>query len=116
MHHGVAVFIVNQWLEQQPDKARTVVKVGFTGTVNLALAGRLDALMEEQAELYASLRYRERTSDLVIAPDQLDADSVSLAGYARSAWEELLAQAESDPVSLAALRLFYRASQADQAS
>ena len=99
------------WLEALPNKERSIVKVGFTGTVNLATAARLDELLASQAQLFASLRKRERTTDLSIAPDELDHDSVVLSGYARSAWQELMSAAASEPAALDALRLFYRLSQ-----
>ncbi|MEX2496953.1 MAG: exonuclease SbcCD subunit D [Woeseia sp.] len=102
---------IDSMLSELPGKARTAVKIGFKGTVNLATAGRLDELMEARAELFASLRRRERTTDLAIVPDGLDEDSVSLAGYARSAWDELLASAKGgDEAARDALRLFYRLS------
>ena len=106
----------SSWLQNLPDKANSVVKVGFTGTISLATAGELDLLLSHQAELFASLRKRERTSALAISPDELDQDSVSLSGYAKSAWDELLADADSDPVALDALRLYYRLSQTGQSS
>ena len=100
----------SKWLNGLTNKERTIVKVGFTGTVNLATAAQLDELLDTQAELFASLRRRERTTDLSVAPDQLDQDSVALAGYAKEAWDELIAAAAGDPVAQDALRLFYRLS------
>lgn len=99
------------WLRELPGKERAVVKLAFTGTVNLSTAAQLDHLLETNAELFASLRKRERTTDLSIAPDDLDQDSVALSGYARDAWVELNSAGASDPVALDALRLFYRLSQ-----
>ena len=100
-----------QWLNELPDKERTAVKVSFEGSINLATAAALDVLMETQAELFASLKWRERTSDLVIVPDELDQDSVSLSGYAREAWNALLQTASTgDRTAQDALRLFYRLS------
>ncbi|WP_405232545.1 metallophosphoesterase family protein [Lentisalinibacter salinarum] len=99
------------WLEDVPAKERTAVKVGFTGSVNLATAAVLDEVIETRRELFASLRLRERTTDLAIVPDELDQDSVSLAGYAKATWDELLAQSESgDETAGDALRLLYRLS------
>ncbi len=101
------------WLDGLPAKQRTAVKVGFTGSVNLATAAALDEAMESRRELFASLRRRERTTDLAIVPDELDEDSVSLAGYAKATWEELLTQARAgDQASQDALRLLYRLSRA----
>lgn len=98
------------WLDALPDKECTIVKVGFTGTINLATAAALDELLATKQELFASLRKRERTTDLSIAPDELDQDSVALTGYAKAAWDELLQQAGNDPVAQDAIRLFYRLS------
>ncbi len=98
-----------QWLDALPAKERTAVKSGFTGSVNLATAARLDELMESRADLFASLKRRERTTDLAVVPDELDQDSVSLAGYARGTWNELLEQsAAGDAAAQDALRLLYR--------
>jgi DNA repair exonuclease SbcCD nuclease subunit len=102
------------WLDALPDKPRTAVKVGFTGSVNLATAAELDALLESRAELFASLRRRERTTDLAIVPDALDHDSVALSGYAKAAWTELLEASEAgDAEAGDALRLLYRLANQD---
>lgn len=103
--------LIADWLAGLSNKERTVVKVGFTGTINLATAAKLDELFETQSELLASLRRRKRTTDLAIVPDEFDQDGVSLSGYAKEAWDELLADAVSDPDAQNALRLFYRLSQ-----
>jgi DNA repair exonuclease SbcCD nuclease subunit len=100
-----------KWLNEIPNKERTVIKVGFQGSINLATAAALDEIMDSKAELFASLRQRERTTDLAIVPDELDQDSVSLLGYARETWKELLEMAQQDnQVAQDALRLFYRLS------
>lgn len=99
----------DKWLNEIPNKERTVIKVGLQGSINLATAAALDELMDSKAELFASLRRRERTTDLAIVPDELDQDSVSLSGYARATWNELLERAkQGDEVAQDALRLFYR--------
>jgi hypothetical protein len=100
-----------KWLNELSNKECTAVKVGFEGSINLATAAALDELMDAKAELFASLRQRARTTDLAIVPDALDQDSVSLSGYARNTWDNLLAAAQKDDqVAQDALRLFYRLS------
>ena len=102
---------LDKWLSELPNKECTAVKVGFEGSINLATAAELDELMDTKAELFASLRRRERTTDLAVVPDELDQDSVSLSGYARDTWDELLTVArQGDPVAQGALRLLYRLS------
>lgn len=101
----------DKWLNEVPNKERTAIKVGFQGSINLATAAALDEIMDSKAELFASLRQRERTTDLAIVPDELDQDSVSLSGYARDTWNALHQMAQQDdPAAQDALRLFYRLS------
>ncbi len=101
----------SQWLTSLPNKERTIVKVGFTGSINLAVAAQKDELFADQSEVFAALWQRARTTDLSIVPDELDQDSVSLSGYAQEAWQELLHSAANDQEAQDALRLFYRLSQ-----
>jgi len=97
------------WLNNLPSKECTAIKVGFQGSINLATAAALDDLMDSNTEIFASLRRRERTTDLAVVPDDLDQDSVSLSGYARDSWNELLGLAsKDDPVAQDALSLLYR--------
>ncbi|MAM86076.1 MAG: DNA repair exonuclease [unclassified Hahellaceae] len=96
------------WIASIKAKDRTALKIGLTGSISLRCAAELDQLLSTQAELFASLRRRERTSNLTIIPDSLDEDSLALSGYARQAWEKLQAEAVKDPVAEDALRLFYR--------
>ncbi len=105
-----------QWLNSLPNKECTVIKVGFEGSINLATTSALDELMESKSELFASLRRRERTTNLAVVPDEPDQDSVSLSGYARETWNELLASASRDDlVAQDALRLLYRFTAQDSA-
>lgn len=99
------------WLNEHANKECIAIKVGFEGSINLATAAALDELMDTKAELFASLRRRESTTDLAVVPDELDQDSVSLSGYARDTWDELLTTAgQGDQVAQDALRLLYRLS------
>jgi DNA repair exonuclease SbcCD nuclease subunit len=101
----------SKWLNGLSNKECTAVKVGFEGSINLATAAALDELMDAKAELFASLRQRERTTDLAVVPDELDQDSVSLSGYAKDTWDKLLEMARADDSAAQdALRLLYRLS------
>ena len=97
-----------QWLDAIRGKECTVLKVGFTGSVNLALAAELDALLEAQSHVFASLKRRARTTDLAVIPDALDDNAIALSGYADATWKALLARAASDDTATDALRLMYR--------
>jgi len=101
------------WLDSLPAPERSVLKIGFEGTVSLKVAAELDDLMEKDAVRFASLRAWERVTDLARAPDELDEDSVSLSGYAKDSWQELFeASKAGDPVAEDALMLLYRLAQA----
>lgn len=100
-----------RWLNEQADPPRTVIKVSFEGSVNLATAAALDELLESNKDRFASLRRRDRLTNLAVVPDELDEDSVALSGYAKAAWEELLLAArQGDGVARDALMLLYRLS------
>ena len=99
------------WLDTLADPARSVIKVSFEGSVNLATAALLEESMHNNAERFASLRRRERLTDLAVVPDALDEDSAALSGYAKTAWNELLDGARNgDDIARDALMLFYRLS------
>ena len=101
----------SKWLNGLSNKECTAIKVGFEGSISLATAAALDELIETKAELFASLKRRERTTDLAVVPDELDQDSVSLSGYAKATWDELLELARADDgAAQDALRLLYRLS------
>jgi DNA repair exonuclease SbcCD nuclease subunit len=103
---------IEDWFAGHAAPARTVAQLSMSGTVNLRAKARIDALIDSMATSYASVRIHARYQDLVVAPDQLDNDSVGLSGYARAAWEELVAGAAGSDaaarVDRDALALFYR--------
>ncbi len=103
--------LFSNWLMGLPNKERTIIKIGFTGSINLAVDAQLQELLDTQAELLASLKRRSRTMDLSIVPDDLDQDSVELSGYARETWDELLDIDPGNQIAQDALRLLYRLSQ-----
>jgi DNA repair exonuclease SbcCD nuclease subunit len=97
------------WLDGFPTPERTVLQFGFTGTLSVTDHAALAAAQEHAESLFAGVRFHARTSELVVMPDQADADSVGLAGYERAAWEVLARQAQTGDVAARdALALFYR--------
>lgn len=95
-------------IEALPNKERTAVKVGVTGTIDLATAAALDDAFAQNADRFASFRRRDRTTDLAVVPGDLAELEMDLTGYAREAWQALSASSQSDPEAADALRLFYR--------
>ncbi|MGI9336773.1 MAG: hypothetical protein ACR2RL_26775, partial [Gammaproteobacteria bacterium] len=103
-----------QWLADQPTKERTVIYLTLQGTLSVGAKARLDEVLHDFSDNYASLRVHERTSALAVMPDGVDAETLGLTGYARRAWDELAdevvrggAQAQ---VAAGALSLLYRLS------
>ncbi len=102
---------LEEWLASLPNKDRTIVKVGFVGTVSLAQKARLDDILEDNRYPFAALDDWERRGDLAVAPDNLDYERLGLSGFARDALEELTEKAESGEEPLVArdaLALLYR--------
>ena len=93
-------------------KERIILKTVFTGTLNLSDSARLDTLLEQQAEVFASLNAWERHTDLVVVPDEHEFEDLDVGGYAADAVTELRELAASDAENAAtagdALRLLYR--------
>ena len=76
-------------IEQVEDKPRTVLKLGLTGTVGVALRARIDDLLETWSALFASAYLRQSRTHLVVRPG--DSDLMDLVdGYAARAVEDLV--------------------------
>jgi len=90
------VIALEEWFEQFPDKQRTVVKLDLVGTLSVALAARLDAVLDHNAQRFAAIEQSERASDLHVMPDDSDLSSLAVSGFARSALEELLSAAKEN--------------------
>ncbi len=106
---------LESWLSSLPDKAWSIVKLRFEGSVNLAGWSELQRLLESQAPRFASLRQRTATTEMALVPDVLDEDAAALSGYAKRAWLELVTAAEEgDTEARDALALFYRLAQGGQ--
>ena len=105
------------WLSFFPNKDRTIVKLGLVGAVSLAQNARLEEILEHDRDLFAALDDWERREDLVVVPDEIDADRLGLSGYAQKAMEELSGKAQSGEdlvVARDALALLYRLSGSSQ--
>jgi DNA repair exonuclease SbcCD nuclease subunit len=99
-------------LRSMPDRERTVLELTLVGHLGLAAKARLDAALDEYRGLFAALEIRERHTDLVVLPDELDMDELDLSGFARATVEELkeAARGDGEQALLArdALSLLYR--------
>jgi hypothetical protein len=106
---------VERRLSAIEDKQRTIVKLGFKGTVTLRQRARLDGILDHAREVCAAVIEWERVSDLAIRPDADDLAGIELAGFARRAAEKLRDQAAAGgpgaEAARGALALLFRLAQ-----
>ncbi|MEO5304174.1 DNA repair exonuclease [Corynebacterium sp. c25Ua_47] len=96
-------------LDAVPEKIRTAVKYSLRGTVGLSTQARLEQGLAEMEEVFASLKPRERTMDLHLAPSEEELSELSLSGYAADALAELLEDLDN-PTARDAANLLFRLS------
>ena len=84
------------WLDGLPSKDRTVVKLSFVGTLNLAGRTELDSVLDHFSDMFAAIERWERHTDLAIIADDADFGELGLHGFASLAADELAGLA-ADP-------------------
>lgn len=77
------------WLDGLAGKERTILNLGFTGTVNMAVAAELDEAIDNYRPIFGAIERRAGDSDLVVVPSESDFSSLGLSGFAARAAEEL---------------------------
>jgi DNA repair exonuclease SbcCD nuclease subunit len=88
--------LLDGFLDAQPDKARTIVRLALVGQLSLAEKARLDALLAHHGDLFASLQGWERRIDLVVLPADADFEDLDLQGFAGEAVADLRARAAAE--------------------
>lgn len=109
--------LVERRLDAFADKSRTVVKLGFRGTLTLRQRARLDAILDHARDLFAAVVEWERKSEIAIRGDADDLAGIELEGFARRAAETLRARAagggEGAEDARGALSLLFRLARRD---
>jgi DNA repair exonuclease SbcCD nuclease subunit len=82
-------------LDLLPDKDRTVVRHGLTGSLTITDRAALDVCLDKYARLFASLQPWGRETDLAVIPADGEFDDLGIGGFAASAVAELVATARS---------------------
>jgi DNA repair exonuclease SbcCD nuclease subunit len=82
-------------LDQMPDKDRTVVRVGLTGSLTVTDKATLDACLDKYSRLFAALSLWEKQSDIAVMPADGEFDDLGIGGFAASAVDELVTTARS---------------------
>lgn len=80
---------VEQFLDELPDKTRSIVKLSLVGQLCLADMARLDATLEHASALLGALEHWGRRSELVALPDDQDFAGLGLSGFASEGLEDL---------------------------
>lgn len=96
-------------LDELPGKTRTAVKYSLRGTLGLNAQARLEQGLADLEEVFASLKPRERTMDLHLAPSEEELGELSVSGYASDALTELLEDLDN-PAARDAANLLFRLS------
>lgn len=100
---------LEDWFAELPEKERTYVRLAGDGSLPLPLLSRLDAMIDAQGEVFASVERWAKFWTVRPAPDAADLDALQLSGPARAAMEELRqALAGGDEGAGAALSLMHR--------
>lgn len=110
---GDDVVLLEKWLDEIPDKKRTIVRLDLTGQVSVAQKARLDSLLVDYGDELACLEEKSNWGELAVVPDDVDESDIGISGYALDAWNELKAasastDAEDARIAKEALSVMYR--------
>jgi DNA repair exonuclease SbcCD nuclease subunit len=104
-----SIAALEDFFAELPEKERTYVRLAADGSLPLPLLSRLDAMVDAQGEVFASVERWAKFWTVRPAPDAADLDALQLSGPARAAMEELRqALAGGDETAGAALTLMHR--------
>ena len=83
---------LSRFLDEIPEKERTVLKLGLVGTLGIQAHARLEELEELAKDLFAAIIRSGSRSELSILPDEEDFDCLNLTGFAATCVEKLRTQ------------------------
>ncbi|WP_111510989.1 metallophosphoesterase family protein [Mycobacterium kyogaense] len=82
-------------LDLMPDKDRTVIRLGLTGSMTVTDKAALDLCLDRYARLFAALIPWDRHTDIAVMPADGEFDDLGIGGFAASAVQELVSTARS---------------------
>lgn len=82
-------------LDLMPDKERTVIRLGLTGSLTVTDRAALDVCLDRYARLFAALIPWDKQTDIAVMPADGEFDDLGIGGFAAAAVEELVATARS---------------------
>ena len=83
-------------LDLMPDKERTVVRLGLSGTLTVTDKAALDACLDKYARLFAALGTWDKQTDIAVIPADGEFDDLGIGGFAAAAVDELVRTARAD--------------------
>jgi DNA repair exonuclease SbcCD nuclease subunit len=76
-------------IEAIPDKSKTMLKLGLTGTLDMTQKMALDQLLDQWGDLFAAVVMSTSRTDLVVVPSEADYSELRLSGYGAKALQVL---------------------------
>lgn len=80
---------LERWLIEVDNKERTILRLGFRGTLTLRQQARVESIIEHAKDLFAAVQIPEDESNLLVLPSDSDFADLDLSGFARTATERL---------------------------
>lgn len=88
-------------LDLLPDKDRTVIRLGLTGTLTVTERAALDSCLDKYSRLFAWVGLWDRQTDIAVVPTDSEFTELGFGGFAASAVDELVAAARGGEAELA---------------
>ncbi|MGD9620293.1 MAG: exonuclease SbcCD subunit D [Mycolicibacterium sp.] len=82
-------------LDLMPDKERTVIRLGLTGSLTVTDRAALDTCLDRYSRLFAALVSWDAQTDIAVMPADGEFDDLGIGGFAAAALDELVATARS---------------------
>lgn len=104
------------WVQAHPDKDTTWLRLQLVGTLTVGQRARLEAIVADAADRFATVTFWDRHTDLVVRPDDDEFGDLGLTGFAAEAVDDLTAMLDGPRADEArdALGLLYRLAGGDR--
>jgi DNA repair exonuclease SbcCD nuclease subunit len=83
-------------LDLMPNKERTVVRLGLSGSLTVTDKAALDGCLDKYARLFAALVPWNKQTDIAVIPADGEFDDLGIGGFAAAAVDELVNTARAD--------------------
>lgn len=87
---------LERWLDSQPVKDRSMLRLALRGSISLSQNARVQNLVDAAREVFGGVDDLSLSRDLIVRPDDDDFADVALTGFAAKTVERLRASASGD--------------------